>query len=81
MSRICLAAALLWPIVALSQRQKGEIRLQVKDPSGAAMPASGKLVSLVQGVERSFRTDEQGRYSIGNLPFGRYRLEISNRLG
>jgi outer membrane receptor protein involved in Fe transport len=53
----------------------GEIRVQVKDPSGAAMVASGKLESA--GVERAFQTDANGSYTLTGLPFGRYRLELS----
>jgi outer membrane receptor protein involved in Fe transport len=76
--RLCLVAALLFGALALSgQSPQGEVRIQVRDPSGAAMEASGKLVSLAPGVERSFQTDAQGSYILGSLPFGRYRLEIS----
>src|ERR1700691_3323091 len=59
------------------QAPTGEVRLQVKDPSGAAMAASGKLQSQAPGVERSFQTDAHGAYVFGNLPYGRYRLEVS----
>ena len=46
-----LAAALWFAAVSLSaQDPEGEIRVQVKDPSGAAMEASGKLESLAPGV-------------------------------
>ncbi|MGA2134432.1 MAG: TonB-dependent receptor [Bryobacteraceae bacterium] len=65
--------------VALLQAQPpvGEIQLQVKDSSGAAMEASGTLRSLTGAVERSFRTDVHGIYKFRDLPFGRYRLEVS----
>jgi outer membrane receptor protein involved in Fe transport len=55
----------------------GEIRLEVKDPSGKALEASGKLENLATGVERSFQTDAQGRYIFEGLLYGRYRLEVS----
>ncbi len=74
----CAAVALLFAALTLhGQSPEGEIRVQVKDPSGAAMEASGKLESLAPGVRRSFQTDAQGTYTLGNLPYGRYRLEIS----
>ncbi|MGD0775267.1 MAG: TonB-dependent receptor [Candidatus Solibacter sp.] len=60
-----------------AQRPAGEIRLQVKDPSGAAMEASGKLRNLATGVVRSFQTDAQGKYAFLALPYARYRLEVS----
>ena len=63
--------------VLRAQGPNGEIRLAVKDPSGAAMAASGRLQSLAPGIQRSFQTDAQGTYTLGNLPYGRYRLEIS----
>jgi outer membrane receptor protein involved in Fe transport len=55
----------------------GEIRLDVRDPSGAAMEASGTLQGLSTGVERSFQTNAQGTYAFAGLPYGRYRLEVS----
>ncbi|MBY0502943.1 MAG: TonB-dependent receptor [Bryobacteraceae bacterium] len=49
----------------------GEIRLSVRDASGAAIQATGDL-----NGER-FATDRDGRYTFANLPFGRYRLRAS----
>jgi outer membrane receptor protein involved in Fe transport len=60
-----------------AQPPAGEIRLEVKDPSGAAVEASGKLESLAPGVQRNFQTDAQGTSTLGNLPYGRYRLTVS----
>ncbi|MGA8598628.1 MAG: TonB-dependent receptor [Bryobacteraceae bacterium] len=73
-----VAVALLLASVSMQgQIPNGKIHIQVKDPSGAAMQASGKLESLAPGVQRNFQTDMRGRYTFGNLPYGRYRLEIS----
>jgi len=73
-----LAGVLLGAVVALqAQRPTGEIRVQVKDPSGAGMAVSGRLQSLAPGVQRSFQTDTQGVYTFPDLPYGRYRLEVS----
>jgi outer membrane receptor protein involved in Fe transport len=60
-----------------AQRLTGEIRLEVRDPLGNVMAASGKLQSLRGGVNRSFRTDAQGVFTFQSLPYGRYRLQIS----
>src|ERR1700728_1883394 len=74
----CTAVALLFAALILhGQTPEGEIRVQIKDPSGAAMDASGTLQSVAPGVRRSFQTDAQGRYTLGGLPYGHYRLEIS----
>lgn len=59
------------------QDQRGEIRLEVKDPSGKALEATGKLEHLSTGATRSFRTDPQGRYTFSDLLFGRYQLEVA----
>src|SRR5690349_4254196 len=58
------------------QRPVGEIRLEVKDPSGKAMEASGKLENLSTGVVKAFQTDGQGKHTFEKLSFGRYRLEV-----
>lgn len=60
-----------------AQPPAGTIRLEVKDPSGAAVQASGRLQGLAGGVDRSFHTDARGAYAFESLPYGRYRLEVS----
>ncbi len=57
---MCLVAS-LWA---------GEIRLQVKDTSGAAMRASGKFDG------KPFETDALGQYTFPNLSLGSHSLEI-----
>src|ERR1700742_82526 len=56
----------------------GGIRLQVNDPSGAALQARGRLSG--PSTDRTFRTDAHGATSLDGLAFGRYRLDVS-RLG
>src|SRR5579863_5186293 len=68
---------LLLATLVLAQAPAGEIRIEVKDPSGAAMEVSGRLRNLAATAESSFTTDGQGSYVFSNLPYGRYRLEIS----
>jgi outer membrane receptor protein involved in Fe transport len=60
-----------------SKQPVGELRLEVKDPSGKEMAASGKLESLATGVSRAFQTDAQGKRTFEGLAYGRYRLEVS----
>ena len=55
----------------------GEIRIEVRDPSGAAMRATGKRGNLGTGTARDFETDAAGVYTFTNLTYGRYRLEVS----
>ena len=69
----CLAATTpLW-----AQRPVGEIQLQVKDPSGAPMEASGELQSLSGKRTQGFRTNTLGKYTLKNLPYGAYKVQIS----
>jgi outer membrane receptor protein involved in Fe transport len=67
----------LMPVLLCGQSQTGEIRIQVKDSSGLAMEASGKLESPASKTGLSFQTDSQGTYTFSNLSPGRYRLEVS----
>lgn len=65
------------PAALQAQSTTGELRLEVKDTSGAAMKASGRLQNLDTGTDRRFQTDAQGRYHVSSLPYGRYRIEVS----
>ncbi len=65
--------------VARAQQSTGEIDLDVKDPAGSPMTASGRIQSLTSGTFTGFETDPQGVYVFKGLAFGRYRLEISKR--
>jgi hypothetical protein len=67
----CLTTA-----VACGQSLSGEIRLEVKDATGAAIEASGSIEGLATGVHRDYRTDAQGMHTFAALPFGTYRLQI-----
>ena len=55
----------------------GEIRIEVEDPSGAPMAASGHLKNVATGVNRVFQTDPQGKYRFDSVPYGNYRLEVA----
>jgi outer membrane receptor protein involved in Fe transport len=68
--------ALFCPVV-YGQLSSGEIHLEVKDPSGAAMQATGWLHNVANGIFRSFQTDVQGSYIFTTVPYGRYRLEVA----
>ena len=66
------AAALL--LLALSLEAQS-LQINVKDPSGAPLQATGKLTGPATLI---FRTDPTGQYTAANLPLGQYNLEISN---
>jgi outer membrane receptor protein involved in Fe transport len=70
-------AALLCGVPLSARAQTGEIRIEVKDASGARMQASGKLQNLASGVSRSFQTDPRAPWVVSGLAFGTYRLTVS----
>ena len=74
-SALCAVVVFLCPMLLQGQNSSGEIRLEVKDPSGAAMQASVHLSG--SGGDRRSQTDVQGAYTFSNLPSGRYRLEVT----
>ncbi len=62
---------------ARAQQSTGEIHLEVRDPAGSVMAASGRLQNLASGNFSPFATDPQGVYIFKGLAFGRYRLQVS----
>ena len=77
MTWVCSLRASRFREPAHAQRAAGELRLEVKDPSGAGVAASGKLENLSTGTVQRFETDTQGAHSFTGLPYGRYRLEVT----
>ena len=71
-------AVLLCPVLLHSQTPGGQIRIDIKDPSGAPIAAAGTLTGP-RGTDQTFQTDADGVYSFAGLPLGRYRLQISKR--
>ncbi len=57
----------------------GDIRLQVKDPSGRAVKATGTLRNLETKAETPFETDAQGAYEFSNLSYNRYEIHVSKQ--
>ena len=73
---LCLMMGLVYVGPMRGQSLAGEIRLEVKDATGAAIEASGFIEGLATGVHRDYRTDAQGTHTFTSLPFGIYRLQI-----
>jgi hypothetical protein len=59
-----------------AQRARGELRIEVHDPQGAALPATAELVSHGNQFRREFRILQNGGYVAQDLPFGLYRLSL-----
>ncbi len=76
MSR-CGLLLLLCLSAAMAQQGVGELRLTIRDASGAAMGAQADLTSQSTHTEQSVDVPADGRYSFKNLPFGFYRLHVA----
>jgi hypothetical protein len=59
-----------------AQRARGELRIEARDPQGAALPASAELVSDGNQFRQDFQIAREGRYVAQELPFGLYRLSL-----
>src|SRR5689334_13385708 len=73
------ALALFAGTNAWAQLETGEIRLSVTDPSNLPLASSsGVLISDASHTQRTFNTDDQGRFTFAHLPFGFYRLAVEH---
>ena len=63
-----------FPLVA--QQQRGQLRLEVRDPAGAGVSARGEILSQGNDFHRPFQIGNDGNYLLQDLPFGVYRLSI-----
>jgi outer membrane receptor protein involved in Fe transport len=75
--RLISLTVLTGSLALLAQTPLGEIKVEVKDSSGAPMQASGVIESVTTGFRRAFQSDPQGVHTLSGLPFGSYRLRVS----
>ncbi len=83
--RIALAAACLLALSggrAWAQRPQANVRVVVKDPSGAIIPAASVQLTALEGPEgsapaTSVMSDAQGLATVTALAPGRYRLDVA----
>src|SRR5215208_156393 len=62
---------------AAAQTVVGRISGTVKDPSGAVVPGAGVTVTnAATNLERVVKTDEDGFYTVTNLPVGTYTVSV-----
>jgi hypothetical protein len=71
-----LVCAILLTLPLGAQRQLGELRLQVVDPTGAGIAASAELVSQAVQFRKTFSIGLDGQQVVPALPFGVYRLKV-----
>jgi len=62
---------------ARAQSNRGELRIEVTDPSGHGTQVPVHLVSEANQYRTALETSDQGSLDVQRLPFGIYDLEIS----
>jgi len=65
-----------FPSAATAQRERGEVRVEVRDPQGATVAGEGELVSELNEVRREFKVGADGKSVVQGLPFGRYHVSF-----
>ena len=70
------ASVCAWPLLA--QQDRGELQIEVHDPQGAVLSASGELVSDGNQFHLNFTVGDDGRYAARGLAFGVYRVSVSH---
>jgi hypothetical protein len=82
MTRFLRIAALLGcactcALSLLAQQDRGELQIEVHDPQGAVLSASGELASEGTQFHLNFSVGDDGRYVAQGLAFGVYRVNIT----
>jgi hypothetical protein len=70
---------LLGAIAVFGQADRGELRINVKDPSGLALKGRVEVVSQANQYVREFDTDADGHVTAKRLPFGLYTVRASRQ--
>jgi hypothetical protein len=63
---------------AAAQRDRGELQIELHDPQGATLSASGELISEGNQFHLNFTIGDDGRYAAQDLAFGIYRVSVSH---
>ena len=61
---------LLISFTARAQRGRGELRIEARDPQGAALVATAELTSEANQFRRTFPLGPDGHYVVQDLAFG-----------
>src|ERR1700693_3995535 len=72
-----LALFFLITATAFGQSTSGELRLKVTDPSGLGLKTTVQIISDANHYRNVLATNDQGALDVHRLPYGIYRLEIS----
>ena len=77
--RVLLAALLLMPASLVAQSNAGELRVKVVDPEGLGLRSFIDLICAANQFHKTYMTDESGLLELKTLPFGLYRLQVTQR--
>lgn len=72
-----MLASAAWPSPASAQRERGEIRIDARDPQGRPAAAEAQLISASNQLKREFPISAEGKAIAAELPFGVYRLTVA----
>jgi hypothetical protein len=73
-----VAAVFILALPVAAQQDRGELRIEVHDPQGAALVAQGELVSVGNQFRLNFQVGDDGRYVAKSLAFGIYRVSVTH---
>jgi hypothetical protein len=73
-----MACVWFFALPAAAQRDRGELQIDVRDPQGATLSASGEIISEGNQFHLSFTIGDDGRYAAQDLAFGVYRVSVSH---
>ena len=78
--RITVFFGCVWffALPAAAQRDRGELQIEVHDPQGATLSASGELISEGNQFHLEFKIGDDGRYAAQDLAFGVYRVSVTH---
>ncbi|HSZ19755.1 MAG TPA: TonB-dependent receptor [Candidatus Acidoferrum sp.] len=71
------ACVCFFALPAAAQRDRGELQIEVRDPQGATLSASGELISQGNQFHLTFMIGDDGRYAAQDLAFGVYRVSVA----
>ena len=76
--RILGVVACVWfyAMPAAAQRDRGELQIDVRDQQGAALSATGELVSEANQFHLDFSVGDDGHFDARDLAFGVYRVSV-----
>ncbi len=76
MGRFAPILLFLCALPLFCQSNTGELRIQVKDPSGAGVKAMVHIASAANDYHNALSASDQGNLDVQRLPYGVYRVEI-----